>query len=310
MLENEFTFRSEEGTEIFVYAWTPDDKVVIKGIVQIAHGMAETGLRYKRFAERLTENGYIVYINDHRGHGKTAKMVENVGYLAEKEGFKWLVEDLHQLSAMIKKEKPNIPLFLLGHSMGSFVTQRYIMLYGQELKGAILSGSNGKQGIILHIVKLLAKAEVMIYGRRAKSEKLAKMSSGSYNKAFKPNRTDFDWLSKDAAEVDKYIVDPFCGTVFTGGFFYDLLTGLIEIENRRNIASVPRDLPIYIFSGDKDPVGIQGKGIIKLFNTYKEIGIKDVTYKLYKDGRHEMLNETNREEVMSDVIAWLDGHLA
>ncbi|TGE35238.1 alpha/beta hydrolase [Desulfosporosinus fructosivorans] len=309
MSRNEFTFRSEEGTEIFVSTWMPDDKVTAKGIVQIAHGMAETGARYERFAKKLTENGYIVYINDHRGHGKTAKTVGNVGYLAETEGFKWLVEDLHQLSAIIKREKPNLPLFLLGHSMGSFVTQKYIMLYGQELKGTILTGSNGKQGIILHIARLLAKVEVMIHGRRAKSEKLAKMSSGRYNKAFKPNRTDFDWLSRDTTEVDKFINDPFCGTVFTAGFFYDLLTGLIEIENKRNIATVPKELPIYIFSGDKDTVGRQGKGIIKLFDTYKEIGIRNVSCKLYKDGRHEMLNETNREEVMRDVIAWLDGNL-
>ncbi len=309
MLENEFTFRSEEGTEIVGYSWTPDNDISVKGIVQIAHGMAETGARYERFAKKLTDNGYIVYINDHRGHGKTAKTVENLGYLAESEGFKWLVEDLHQLSGIIKKENPNLPIFLLGHSMGSFATQRYIMLYGQELTGAILSGSNGKQGIILHIAQFLAKVEVAKHGRRAKSEKLLRMSLGNYNKAFKPNRTEFDWLSKDVDEVDKYINDPFCGTVFTGGFFYDLLTGLIEIENKRNIANVPKELPIYIFSGDKDPVGRQGKGIVQLFDTYKGIGIKDVTYKLYKGGRHEMLNETNREEVMSDVITWLDDHL-
>lgn len=285
MFEKEFTYRSEEGTEIFVYKWTPDDKVDVKGIVQIAHGMAETGARYERFAKKLTDNGYIVYINDQRGHGKTAKTVENVGYLAEKEGFKWLVEDLHQLSGIIKKENANLPLFLLGHSMGSFVTQRYIMLYGQELKGAILSGSNGKQGIILHIAQFLAKAEVMKHGRRAKCTKLTKMSFGSNNKAFKPNITDFDWLSKDAAEVDKFIKDPFCGAVFTAGFYYDLLTGLIEIENKNNLTKVPKDLPIHIFSGEQDPVGKDGKGIVRLFNTYKGIGINDVTYKLYKGGK-------------------------
>ena len=310
MYEKEFTFRSKEGTEIFVNQWMPEDKVELKGIVQIAHGMAETGARYERFAKRLTDNGYIVYINDHRGHGKTAKTVENVGYLAETEGFKWLVEDLHQLSGIINKENPNLPLFLLGHSMGSFVTQRYIMLYGQELKGAILSGSNGKQGIILHIAQLIAKVEVIINGRQAKSKKLDKMLFGSYNKAFMPNRTKFDWLSKDSAEVDKYINDPFCGTIFSGGFFYDFIIGLKEIEKNTNLDKVPKELPIYIFSGDKDPVGKDGKGIVRLYNTYIGIGIKDVTYKLYKDGRHEMLNETNREEVMNDVIAWLDGHLA
>ena len=308
MLHKNFTFRSDEGTEIYVYVWMPDEKVVAKGIVQIAHGMAETGARYERFAKKLTDNGYIVYINDHRGHGKTAKTVDNLGYLAEEEGFQWLIEDLHKLTEIIQKENPKLPLFLLGHSMGSFVTQRYIMLYGMKLKGAILSGSNGKQGIILNLAQLLAKFEVKKHGRRAKSEKLNKMSFGSYNKAFEPNRTEFDWLSKDKTEVDKYIDDPFCGSIFTGGFFYDFLTGLKETESQKNIRHVPKELPIYIFSGEKDPVGKNGKGVIKLFNTYKETGIKDVSYKLYKDGRHEMLNETNREEVMRDVIAWLDDH--
>lgn len=309
MFEKEFTFRSEEGTEIFAYEWKPDDKVKVKGIVQLAHGMAETGARYKRFANKLTENGYIVYINDHRGHGKTAKTVENLGYLADSEGFKWLVEDLHQLSGIIKKANPNLPLFLFGHSMGSFVTQRYIMQYGKELKGTILSGSNGKVGLILHIAHFLAKSEVKKNGRRAKSEKLNKMSFGSYNNAFKPTRTDFDWLSSDDAEVDKYINNPYCGTIFTAGYFYDFLTGLKEIEDKNNLNNVPKELPIYIFSGDKDPVGKNGKGVIKLFSTYKGVGIKDLTYKLYKDGRHEMLNETNREDVMRDVIDWLNDHL-
>ena len=186
MIGKEFSFRSEEGTEIFVYQWIPDDKVEIKGIVQIAHGMAETGARYQRFAEKLTESGYIVYINDHRGHGKSAKTMKDVGYLAEKDGFKWLVEDLHQISGMIKKENSKLPLFLFGHSMGSFMIQRYMMLYGRELNGAILSGSNGKQGMMLHIAQFVAMVEVILKGRRARSEKLNKMSFGSYNMALNP----------------------------------------------------------------------------------------------------------------------------
>jgi len=309
MLLKNFTFKSEEGTEIYVYNWTPDENIKAKGVVQIAHGMAETAERYERFAKCLCEEGYIVYIHDHRGHGKTAKTIDNVGYLAEKDGFYWLVEDAHQLSKIIKKNHPDLPLFLFGHSMGSFVTQRYIMLYGSELDGVILSGSNGKQGVILDIGILLAKNEVRKNGRRAKSEKLNKLSFGSYNNSFKPNRTDFDWLSRDNDEVDKYIKDPFCGSVFTCGFFYDFLLGLKEIQSKENIGKVPKDLPILIFSGDKDPVGKNGKGVIKLYRTYKKFNIKEVTYKLYKEGRHEMLNETNKDEVMRDVIQWLNKHV-
>lgn len=309
MILKKFTFKSDEGTEIYVYNWMPDENSEIKGVVQIAHGMAETAVRYERFAKLLTDNGYIVYIHDHRGHGNTAKTIENLGYLAEEDGFKWLVEDVRKLSEIIKKENPKVPLFLFGHSMGSFVTQRYIMLYGKELKGAVLSGSNGKQGPILKIGAFLAKREAKKNGRKAQSSKLDRLSFGSFNNAFKPNRTAFDWLSRDNDEVDKYIKDPFCGTVFTCGFFYDFLTGLKEIEDEENIALVPKDLPIFIFAGDKDPVGKNGKGIIRLFNTYKKFNIKDVTYKLYKDGRHEMLNESNRDEVMSDVINWLNHHI-
>ncbi|AFM40027.1 lysophospholipase [Desulfosporosinus acidiphilus SJ4] len=308
MISQNFTFKSQEGTEIFVYTWMPDKMTNARGIVQIAHGMAETGARYERFAEKLTDHGYIVYIHDHRGHGKTAKTVENLGILAESEGFKWLVEDLYQLSEIIKQNHPELPLFLFGHSMGSFVTQRYIMLYGRRLKGVIISGSNGRQGILLSLGICLAKAESKKHGRKARSEKLTNLTLGSYNKSFKPNRTKFDWLSRDTAEVDKFIQDPFCGTTFTAGFFEDLLTGLKEIEHKPNLALVPKELPVYIVSGEKDPVGKNGRGILKLFNTYKKLGLHDVTYRLYKDGRHEMLNETNREEVMNDIILWLDEH--
>lgn len=308
MIRKDFVFKSEDGTDVFVYNWLPDDGVKTKGIVQISHGMAETAKRYERFAELLTENGYIVYANDHRGHGKTAKTIEDLGYLADEDGFNWLVKDLHKLTNIIKKENDSMPLFLFGHSMGSFAGQKYIMLHGNELDGLILSGSNGKQGIILNVGTIVAKREVKKNGRKAKSTKLDKLSFGGFNKEFKPNRTDFDWLSRDNDEVDKYMDDPFCGTVFTAGYFYDFLTGLKEIEDEDNLRMIPKDLPIYIFSGDKDPVGKFGKGVINLVNRYKKYGVKDISYKLYKDGRHEMLNEINRDEVMDDIINWLDNH--
>lgn len=308
MVSKNFTFKSDDGTEVFVYKWTPEN-IEIKGIVQISHGMAETAARYGRFANILTKNGYIVYASDHRGHGKTAGDVESLGYLGDKDGFDWLVKDLYKLTKIIKDENPDLPLFLFGHSMGSFAAQRYIMLYGKELKGVILSGSNGKQGILLDIGSMIAKREIKKYGRKSPSEKLNNLVFGNYNKAFKPNRTEFDFLSRDNDEVDLYIDDPFCGTVFTTGFFYDFFVGLKVIEDKENIALVPKDLPIYIFSGDKDPVGKFGRGVINLYNRYKEHGTKDLEYKLYKDGRHEMLNETNRDEVMNDVVQWLDSHV-
>ncbi|MBK5240434.1 alpha/beta hydrolase [Clostridium sp.] len=306
-LEN-FSFMDKGDLEIFVYRWLPNVEVQVKGIVQIAHGMAETAARYQGFARALTNDGFIVYANDHRGHGKTAGTIEKLGELG-KDGFNSMVENMHGLNKIIKEENPNLPILLFGHSMGSFLTQRYICLYGSELKGAILSGSCGKQGVIIDIARLIAKGEIRKIGRSGKSNKLDKLSFGSYNNSFKPNRTAFDWLSRDNKEVDKYINDPFCGTVFTAGFFYDFLGGIKSIADNTQITKVPKGLPIYIISGEKDPVGKNGKGVLKLFNTYKEHGIVDLTYKLYKDGRHEILNEINKEEVILDIIKWLNLHV-
>lgn len=307
MIVENFTFKGKGDLEIFVYKWLPDANVQVKGVVQVAHGMAETAARYEGFAMNLTKDGFIVYANDHRGHGKTAVEVSKLGDLGE-DGFNSMVEDMHELNKRIKVENKNLPIFIFGHSMGSFLTQRYICLYGSELKGAIVSGSCGKQGIIIDIARLIAKGEVKKIGRSGKSNKLYNLIFGSYNNSFKPYRTDLDWISSDNKEVDKYIDDPFCGAAFTAGFYCDFFGGLKNIADDREINNVPKDLPIYIFSGDKDPVGKNGKGVLKLVKSYKEHGIKDLTYKLYKDGRHEMLNETNKEEVTLDVIKWLNAH--
>lgn len=306
MKSENFTFRGNENVEIYVYKWSPEGQV--KGAVQIAHGMAETAKRYERFAEFLTRNGYIVYANDHRGHGNTAKTLEKVGILGDKDGFNLLVQDMRQLLGIIKQENEGMPVFLYGHSMGSFLSQEAIMEYGLEYKGVILSGSNGKQGLILKLGKLIANREANKYGRKYRSQRLNDLSFGSYNKVFKPSRTEFDWLSSDEAEVDKYINDPYCGGIFTTGFYQDFFTGLIKIENKSRLKGVPAHLPILLMSGDKDPVGKAGKGVEILHDTYKNLGVRDVTMKLYKDGRHEMLNEKNRDQVMNDILIWVNAH--
>lgn len=306
MKSETFTYTDETGLDIFVYKWIPAGE--IKGAVQIAHGMSETAARYERLAEKLTGQGYIVYANDHRGHGKTAGNPEKVGHLGD-DGFNDMVRNMKQLQEIIEKENPGLPVFILGHSMGSFLLQRYICLYGDRLKGALFSGSNGKQGLLLHIGRFIAWLEVLFKGRGFRSKRLDKLSFGGFNKPFKPNRTAFDWLSRDEAEVDKYVNDPFCGQVFTAGFFYDLTGGLKMIEKKKEIRKVSKELPIYIFSGDRDPVGNFGKGVMRLVNSYRDLGITDVQYRLYEGGRHEMLNETNRDQVMEDVADWLNGHL-
>lgn len=309
MKSETFTFKSSDDVSIFVYRWLPDDVSAVKGAVQIAHGMAEHAARYGRFAEALTKAGYAVYANDHRGHGKTAGSLENVGYFADENGWKKVVNDIHALTGIIKKDFSGKPVFLFGHSMGSFLSRNYAMLYGKEVSGVVLSGTGGDPGAIGKAGLFIAKIEAGIRGKKAKSETMNKLSFGAFNNALKPNRTDYDWLSRDNAEVDKYINDPWCGTVFTAGFFCDMLGGIGYINKKENIAKIPKNLPIYIFSGSKDPVGANTKGVTQVYEALKKAGVSDMTLKFYADGRHEMLNEINRDEVFSEVIDWLNKHI-
>jgi alpha-beta hydrolase superfamily lysophospholipase len=309
MKSETFTFKASDGMQIFTYKWMPDDASSIKGCVQIAHGMAEHAGRYERFAEVLTKAGYAVFANDHRGHGKTAGSQEEIGYFADENGWEKVVDDMHTLTGIIKNDCPKKPFFLFGHSMGSFLSRHYSMLYTNELSGLVLSGTGGDPGIIGKIGLLIAKTDARIHGKKAKSEIMNKLSFGAFNGAFKPNRTEYDWLSRDNAEVDKYISDPWCGGIFTAGFFCDMLSGLGFINKKENIAKIPKHLPIYIFSGAKDPVGANTKGVIQVYNSFKKTGIVDVEIKFYEDGRHEMLNEINRDEVFKDVIAWTNKHV-
>jgi len=182
------------------------------------------------------------------------------------------------------------------------------MLFGNDIKGLILSATAGDPGLLGKVGRFIAKREATKKGKKTRSPLLDKLSFGAFNKAFKPNRTNFDWLSRDNAEVDKYVADPYCGEVFTAGFFCDLLEGVAFINNSRNVAKIPKELPIYLFSGSLDPVGANTKGVLQSYNALVKAAIRDVTYKFYQDARHETLNETNRDEVFQDVIEWLNAH--
>ena len=302
-----FTLKGKDGAKVFVYCWLPDSKPV--AAVQISHGMAEHAARYERFAEALTKAGFAVYANDQRGHGKTAGSLEAVGWIAEKDGSDLVLDDMHRLTDTIKKENPGVPLFLFGHSMGSFLSRSYIGRWGGELKGVVLSGTGGNPGLLGKVGIMVAGLEKALRGGKAKSQLMTSLSFGAYNKPFKPNRTDFDWLSRDNAEVDKYVADPYCGGVFSAGFWNDFLKELGSLYRPDYLSRIPKDLPVYLFSGEKDPVGNNAKGVNEVYDSYKKAGIKDVTMKIYPDGRHEMLNETNRTEVFKDVIDWLKKHL-
>ncbi|MBF0226431.1 MAG: alpha/beta hydrolase [Desulfobacterales bacterium] len=305
----ETKIKTDDNVELFLMKWLPDDKNAVKGVVQLSHGMAEHISRYGDFASFLAESNFAVFGNDHRGHGKTAGSLENVGFFAEENGWELVVDDMHLISKLIKKEYPNVPVFTLGHSMGSFLCRHFMILYGNEINGAILSGTSGDPGFLGTMGMGVAKLASFFKGKKALSPIMDALSFGSFNKGFKPAKTKFDWLSRDEASVQKYIDDPYCGGIFSSGFFQDMLRGIKFINKKENIAKIPKDLPIYIFSGEKCAVGKNTKGVMEVANSFINAGIKDVSHKIYKDARHEMLNETNKKEVYSDVLNWLNAHI-
>jgi alpha-beta hydrolase superfamily lysophospholipase len=303
MKASESTFKDAYGDTIFYRKWLPESKP--KALVVISHGMAEHSARYGRFAESLTSAAYAVYAIDHRGHGKTAEYGV-LGHYADKDGFTKVVDDLHELFSIASADTACDKKFLFGHSMGSFIAQSFIERFGAELSGCILSGTAGSGGPILGVGRFLAGVGCVFKGPRSKAPLLDTMSFGKFNDAFKPNRTKFDWLSRDNAEVDTYVADPLCGFVCTDGLFRDLLGALMKIHKEREIAKIPVSLPIYMFAGEKDPVGAATGSFKWLFDAYARLGVKDLKMRLYEGARHETLNETNRDEVTRDAIAWLN----
>lgn len=308
MRENSFTMTDPLGVNIHVYEWLPEAEANVRGIVQIAHGMCETAERYRRFAAALTGAGYAVYANDHRGHGKTAGKVNLLGDTG-KNGFYWMRRDLLQLAGIACSRHEGLPIFLLAHSMSSFLAQKLMCEPGHEIyAGFILSGTNGPRPL-LRAGESVASMQLRLQGEHHRSVLLNGMVFGPYNRSFSPVRTAFDWLSSDPQEVDRFITDPFCGAICTTRFFRDFFRLLRDIQSRETLLTLCKDKPVLLFSGAEDPVGMKGKGVLRLAGIYKEQGLSDVEYKLYPEGRHEMLNEVNRSEVTADVLDWLVRHL-
>lgn len=307
MRSEQLSFTDGTGTRVHVYAWLPDAQPVV-AVVQIAHGMSETASRYEPFAEALTREGFAVYANDHRGHGKTAGSPDNLGYLGE-DGYNWMVRNMHQLNGLIRDIHAGAPVFLFGHSMGSYLARHYMALYGHSLRGVILSATTVHSRLTLHLATLIAKREMASRGPRARSERLTKLTFGSYNKPFQPNRTPFDWLSGDESEVDAYISNPECGTVCTTSFWFSLFRGLLDLHQPHFIHHTPRNLPIHFIAGDQDSFSRRGKNVIALANVYRKLDFPHITHHLYPNARHELLHDTSREQVTRDIIQWLHEHL-
>lgn len=300
---------ASDGKSIFVRTWLPSGTP--KAILVIAHGMAEHGGRYERFASALASSGWAVSVPDHRGHGKTAAEGE-LGWLARKDGFSRIRDDLREVALEAQALNKDAPLFLFGHSMGSVLAETYIAAYGQGLAGCVLSGVVAPMPpLLLASGKLIAGTGSLFKGQKAPAKMLDKMSFSANIKDFSPARTPFDWLSRDAGEVDKYVADPLCGFVCSFGFYRDLLSGLDSLYGKPSAFSkVPKDLPLFILAGAEDPIGGAHGFVPLLADKLKAAGLSSVETRLYPGARHEILNETNRDEVAKDIKDWLEARSA
>ncbi len=306
-IEKNYAFPSHSGVgEIQAVSLAPQNGE-IKGVVQLSHGMAEHAARYRRFAEYLCANGFAVFFHDHIGHGVSVASPELLGYFGDANGETHFVEDLKTVTDWCKREYPDLPLFLLGHGMGSLIARKYTAQYGENLRGAIYSGTSGANPA-LGVGLLLCNLLIKVKGPRHRSAMLDKIAFGAYNKKTE-KRTPCDWASRDEAEVDKFIADPLCGYKYTVSGLKALFLTVREISKDSWYRAVPADLPILLISGTMDPIGNYGKGVKEVFERLESTNHRRVQMKLYKDARHEILNEINRDEVFADILSFLCANL-
>ena len=327
MLQDNIWFECDDAAKLFLHRWLPgefsetheDPRHKPLAVVHIVHGMAEHSGRYIRLAEKLTNAGIEVWAADQRGHGKTANLEINapdkgglLGHCTDAYTFDRVTADIYNINKEIRKKHPQIPLLLLGHSWGSFIAQNYIETSDNGdgiIDGCILSGTRGPGGMKVKAGKILMAALKFIIGKRKGSDMARAASDGPYNKPFSPNRTSFDWISRDEAAVDAYCKDPCSGNLCSMGFYFDLIKGLNQIHKAKVMLQIRKELPLYIFCGSADPVGEMGASPTALVNKYRFLNIKDIEFVLYPGARHETLNETNREEVMDALLSWILRHI-
>ena len=306
----EITFDSASGkNKVQAYYWLPECQPC--GIVQIIHGMQEHMGRYTEFAEFLSDNGFIVIGHDQLGHGRTAVTEDQLGYIAKEHPSDILVRDIHRLRKGAEKKFPGIPYFIFGHSMGSYLLRKYIAKYAEGLKGVIICGTGNEKPAKAKAGLAVIGALTKKYGQYHRSEAVTKMLFSGPYKEFDMTGTDLgnSWLTKDVTIVQKYYDDKYCSTPFTLNGYNALISTVIYDGQKAAYKNVPKDLPILIVSGDRDPVGNFGKGPKEVYNNYVKAGVTDIDIKLFDDDRHEILNELDRENVYDYIYTWLISYI-
>lgn len=291
------------GQALFVYRWQGAENT--GKVIQLVHGMAEHALRYDWLAGCLVAAGYTVYAQDLPGHGRTGQQ-QKIGYFAQDKGFEVVLDQVKVVNDFIHKH-PSSDVTLLGHSMGSVIVQHYLIRYSATVNRAVLSGAPFASPWLFTLAGVVAAIERRLRGPEHRSRFINNLVFGGYNKFFSPTRTASDWLSRDQAQVDLYEADKLCGFLPTTQMWSDVFAAFAEIVSAQKIEKIPQHLPIYIFGGGQDPVGDMGKGLPKLYQLYKSTQHEALSFRLYAEGRHEMFNELNREQVCTDLIQWLEG---
>lgn len=304
MKKREFYFPSRDGkTRIHAVEWSPDESP--KAILQIAHGVTEYILRYEEFAEYLTNKGILVVGNDHIGHGSSIAENAKPMYFGPEGSFKYAVDDVNTLYKTTREKYENIPYIILGFSLGSFIIRRFLIDYPDTVDGAILVGTGQIAPIKIKIAKFIAKSEAKKHGEDNPTPMIKSLSFDNYNKLFKPNRTDYDWLCLSKTSLDKYIRDKNRGKELSAGLFREMLSGMEYTGKIDNMKKMNKDIPVLFLSGEMDPVGEKGKSVKKAYSDFKKVGIEDVDMKLYKDLRHDILHEDNCVEIYNDIYNFI-----
>lgn len=307
-MKNDLHFGSIDGkTTIHAIEWIPDGEP--RAVLQLIHGMNEYIDRYDEFATFMADNGFYVIGNDHVGHGESVVSEEVRGFFREKNGNKVLLEDLETVRRMASEQYPDVPYFILGHSMGSFLCRQFIALHGDKLAGAVIMGTGTTPAAVLKSGMALCTMIGLVKGKTYRSTLVQKIAMGNYLEKFEPVRTPADWLSKNEPNIDAYISNPWCSTIFTVTAYKDMFYSIGNCQSKRTIEKIPKDLPLLVTSGEDDPVGDYGKGVKLAYQSYVSAGIKDVTLKIYPGDRHEILNELDRAQVYDDLLKWFEAHM-